>query len=347
MNAKLSAWLKKAIRSPLGQAQKRPSPPPWVRKMLRVSRWFACVAFICFAIWRVMLYHEINGRLSAIQSAGLPTSGEELNSWRGQVLDSENGALVLTQAFALVRTFPDSRSITAIAPGLLEHTNQWSAEIHEMVAEYVRTNDAVVAKIREAERLPHFRFKADFAYGPETELPHLSDLKVLARIIALRAALAAEEGRMDEWSDQTVSLLNLGTTLDEEPTIISHLVQSAIVQMAVKTAERGLNRGEPVRDKAGKLCAAFVEIEKTNLLARCLIGERALTIPVFRLSWSEIQNLSRSDDTEKQPRKPHRLSGKPAFLPWLSGFFERDLNFYLQTMDKSVSLARLSGTSPA
>jgi type II secretory pathway pseudopilin PulG len=36
-----------------------------------------------------------------------------------------------------------------------------------------------------------------------------------------------------------------------------------------------------------------------------------------------------------------RYSGKPAWFLSLTGFEERDLNFYLQTMDKSISLAAL------
>ena len=341
MNGKLPAWLKQDISIPgLRARQKRP-PPPWVRWVSRVFTWLLCLAVIWFAVWRVLLYRELEHRFAAMKSAGLPTSGQELNAWRLQVPDSENGALILTQAFALIRTFPDSRSNLVVAPELLNRTNQWSAEVHDLVSKYVLTNAAAIAKAREALRLQHFRFPADFSYAVETELPHLGLLKNLARIVALQSALAAEDGHADEWPDQTGMVLNLAATIDEEPTIISHLVRNAIVRMAVSVTERGMNRAIPGDEASHKLQDAFARVGTTNLLARALIGERALDIPIFRLSWSEIQNFSRNGEDENQPRKPQRYSGKPQFIIWLSGFFERDLNYYLRTMNRGISLAQL------
>jgi len=341
MNAKLSAWLKTEIKLlPLRPRQKRP-PPPWIRWVARVFQWVACLLLLWFVGWRVLLYRDIEHRFAALRAAGLPASGQELNTWRPPVPDAENGALILPQAFALARTFPDRRSNTIVALKLLERTNQWPTEIHEMVAEYVLTNALAIAKAREAENLPHFRFAADFAYGPETELPQLGCLKNLARIVALKAALAAEEGRADEWADQTVLLLHLASTIEEEPTVISHLVRNAMVRMAVTTTERGLNHVGPGEAAAEELQANFARIGETNLLPRALMGERAMMIPMFRLSWSEIQNLNQHGEGQSQPRKPQRYSGNPMIFFWLTGFFERDLNFYLQTMDKGISLAQL------
>ena len=322
MNGKLSAWLKTEIKLlPLRSRQKRP-PPPWIRWMARVFQWLACLLLLWFLAWRVLLYRDIEHRFAALRAAGLPTSGQELNEWRLQVPENENGALILTQAFALTRTFPDRRSNSVVVPELLKRTNQWSAATHAMVAEYVLTNTTAISKVREAARFQHFRFSADFSYGPETELPHLSQLKSLARIIALQAALAAEDGRADEWPEQTVLLLKLASTIDEEPTLISHLVRNAIVRMAVTTTERCLNRTSPGDDACKQLQAAFATAGETNLLAHALIGERALFVPVFRLSWSEIRSLSQNDEDANHPRKPRRYSGKPShgcLADWVYG----------------------------
>jgi hypothetical protein len=341
MYSKLSVLLKKEIKLPGLRPRQKRLPPPWVRWVSKVFTWLLCLVVVWFAVWRALLYREIDRRFATIRVAGLPTSGQELNAWRLQVPDSENGALILTQAFALTRTFPDNRSNLVVAPELLNRTNQWSAEIHEMVSEYVLTNAAAIAKACEAARFPQFRFSADFSYAMETELPHLGGLKNLARIVALQSALAAEDGHADEWPDRTVLLLNLASTIDEEPTIISHLVRNAIVRMAVTVTERGMNRAVPDNEACKKLQDAFARVGQTNLLARALIGERAMDIRIFRLSWSEIQNFKQNGEGENQPRKPQHYSGKPQFVFWLSGFFERDLNFYLQTMDKGISLAKL------
>ena len=62
---------------------------------------------------------------------------------------------------------------------------------------------------------------------------------------------------------------------------------------------------------------------------------------MFRMSWKEMQSFGQDEGPESPPREPQRYLGKPAFVLSLTGILERDLNFYLQTMDKSISLAAL------
>src|SRR5437899_12698050 len=80
----------------------------WVRLQIL---WIAFVMFVMgFVFWRVSLGWRVNRQLAAIRAAGQPTTWPELDKWYKAVPDSENAALVLTQAFALRRTFPDQRS---------------------------------------------------------------------------------------------------------------------------------------------------------------------------------------------------------------------------------------------
>jgi hypothetical protein len=312
------------------------------KQMLRIFvTWLLFSLVIGFVSWRLVLYQQVEGRLAAIRAAGRPASGQELNAWRLAVPDRENGALVLTQAFALARTFPDSRSNLVVAPELLKRGNQWSAETRALVAAYVSTNAAALAKTREAAQFQQFRFPVDFSFGPDAELPHLGRLKNLAGIIALQAALAADEGRSEEWTEQTELLLTLARAIDEEPSVISHLVHNAILRTAATTTERCLARAAPGEDSCRQLQIAFASAGETNRLARALIGERALLIPVFRLSWAEIQSASQGAGEGTQTHKPHAYSGKPATIVWLTGFMERDLNFFLQTMDRCITVAQL------
>jgi len=313
----------------------------WLLNVLRVFKILSLLFLCSFVLWRTLLYVEVNRRLARIRTAGLPTSGTELNDWRPSVPDSENGALVLTQAFDLTRTFPDSRSKEVVKQTPLERTNVWPKEIHALVAEYLEMNSEALGKAREAFQFSRFRYPADFSYGPDTEMPHLALLKDMARTVALQTALAAEKGRANEWTESAGLLLNLATTLDEEPVLISLLVRNAIIRMAVNTIERSLSRFAPDDESCRRLQDAFAATYKTNLLPLVFVGERAMMIPPFRLSWSEIKSFDQTDEDGNRPRERRRFFGKPAPFVWLAGFFERDLNFYLQTMDKSISLASL------
>jgi len=181
----------------------------------------------------------------------------------------------------------------------------------------------------------------DFSFGPETQLNHLTGLKDMALIAALQSVLDAEESRADEWTEGVGLQLKLAGTLDDEPTVISHLVRGSIIRMAVKSAERNVNRATPGEEACRNLQFAFTRAGATNLLPLAFIGERALMIPVFRLSRNESQSFGQEDESENHLRKPQRYSGKPPFFLWLSGLFERDLNFFLQSMEKSVEISGL------
>jgi hypothetical protein len=338
MNSRLSGWLNKKIRLPL--FSRRPTPSPFARKVNKVIRWIACVALVVFAVWRVTLYREVHARFVRLRSGGSPVSGAELNTWPRTVPDAENGALIMTQAFALLRTFPDRRSNEIDQPYILSRTNQWSAATRAMVEEYVQTNAAALAKAREALARPRFRYPVDYSYGFDTQRPELSPLKTLARAAALRAALEAEEGHVDEWPAEVDLGLGIAGTLECQPDLLSLLVHHSIVGTAVKATERSLNRSAPADEPAAELEAALARAGETNLLPFALAGERAMTIPFFRMNWSEIHHAS-NDTADNRPRPSQRYSGKPNPLFWLSGFFERDLNYFLATMEESMPVAEL------
>jgi len=320
------------------QIPKRSAPSPLGSKIGKLVQILTILALCIVAVWRVQLYRDVNRRLSQIRAAGLPASGAELNVWRHAVPDVENGALVLIQAFALRRTFSDNRSNEVVRIKLLGRTNDWSTPTWELVEAYVQSNSLAVAKVQEALGLSRFRFPVDFSYGPDSQLPHLGNLKELARIAAFETALDVHGGSREEWSKHVELQLKLAGTLDDEPILISHLVRNAIIRMAVQATERSLNRVTPSDDACKGLQAAFTHVGETNLLPAALVGERAMMIPAFRLSWKEIQSSNHEDEPGSQPREPQRYSGKPATFLWLTGLFERDLDFFLETMEKWISL---------
>ncbi len=320
-------------------SRNRDAPSPLLFRIGRVVGILILLALCVFAFWRVLLYRDVNKRFASIRAAGFPVSGEELNAWLAPVPDAENGALVLTQAFALYRTFPDRRSNEVVEPSFLNRTNKWSAATRALIEAYVQTNEPALAKVREAGRLASFRYPLDFSYGPETPLPHLKPLKDLARVAAFAAVLEADEGHADEWPELVELQLKMAGSLDDEPTDISYLVRSAIVRMAIQSVERNLNQASPGAEQCQQLQTAFAHAGGTNLLVRAFVGERALAIPVFRLTLKETQSFNQDDDSGSAPRTPQRYSGKGMIFMRFTGLFERDLDFYLQSMEKSISLA--------
>lgn len=341
----MSNWISSLLKREIIKIPVRPRRKPSIGER-RIFNGI-CILFLlllaCFVVWRVQLYCEINRRLSAIRDAGLPTSGQELNNWRLQVPEAENAALVLTQAFALLRTFPIDRANGISESTLLDRSRQWSDDTRKLVAEYIATNAEALGIAREAVQRSHCRYAANLSYGPYADLSHLDKLKRLARVIALRAVVEAEERRGDSWAEDVGLELQLAKTLDEEPVLISYLVRNSILRLAAQSTECGLNLFSPDGPACEKIGKLFADVANTNLLPTALIGERAMLIPAFRLSWAEIQHLGKTDeDGLGAKEKPQPLSGKPATILWLSGGFERDLNFFLQVTETNIAFAELS-----
>jgi hypothetical protein len=310
MSINISSWLNKEIIPRRMEA----GASLFARKVHRILGVLFLLVLCSFAVWRIWLHWDVNRRLARIHAAGLPINGEELNAWRERVPNTENGALVMTQAFRLLCTFPDKRSneVTRFRL-LLTRTNHWPSATKQLVKAYVQTNVPAMAKAREALQLSRFCYPIDFRTGFETKLPHDDSLREMAHIIELQAALNADAGHADEWPKQVEFLLKLANTVEGEPTLFSYSIRNAIINMAVGITERSLNQTTLQEEMCDELQREFTHIAQTNFLPRALAGERALMIPVF-------------------PRG-------------LIGFLERDLDFYLDRMETMMSLAALP--SPA
>jgi hypothetical protein len=110
--------------------------------------------------------------------------------------------------------------------------------------------------------------------------------------------------------------------------------------MAVTALERCLNMNQLNESELAGMTLVFFEVEKTNLMERALIGERAMNIPYFRANLSDLDRVA--DALLTQTNQPPYIPANPDGITRLSGFLERDLSFYLRTMETYISFASLS-----
>jgi len=292
---------------------------------------------IAIVSWRVRLSHSVERELAAIRAAGLPTDGEELNSWYVTPPDSQNAALVITQAFALMRDFPDVRS-NKIRDVLMGRAKPLDDENRKMVAEYVAMNGPALEKAQQVMELPKSRFPLDLSMGESLLLPHLPKLKTLAQAAGFKAMLAADAGRANDAAVSLETGLAFARSLDSEPTMISQLVRVSTLTIISADLQSCLDSGGFDDAKLVELSAAFASAEKTNLMARALIGERAMHIPYFHMSRAQIDRFISSDENGEGPLgRP--LPGKEPGMLRVTGFFQRDLDFFLKTMARGIAEA--------
>jgi hypothetical protein len=316
--------------------------PPDKRVFFRVS--VAAVGLIAllgisFIVWRVKLAHDVNAKLQAIRAAGLPTNVNELNNYYPAVPDNENAALVMTQAFALMRNYPDDRSNEVANFKTPPHSQPLTTEQRQLLSGYVEMNAAALAKASEAVKLSKSRYPVDFKAGFETPLPHLDNISDLAHIFQYQSLLAIDSNKPMQTDTSITGILGVSRTLDEEPVEISQLVRFRLIGLAITTLERRLNANELTEGELTNFATAFIEREKNNSIKRALIGERAAVIPIFQMSFIRSWQLAVIDDTpsSETPAPEHQSS----FLR-MTGFLERDLHFYLDAMETCIASASLS-----
>lgn len=314
-----------------------------VRRLLRlpVIGFFALTLTVIGAaiLWRSLLARDVNARLREVKSAGLPTSGEELNQWYAAVPENQNAALVVTQALALLARYPDARSNDVARFKVPPRNQKLTDDNAALLAGYVELNAPALAKLQDALDLPKSRYPVDCALGVYTPLPHLSKIKMLAQIAQYKSLVAAQSGNPVESCRDIQLILGLTHSLEPEPILISQLVRIATLALAVNTLERVLNQTDLNQKDIADLAAAFATSEKTNLIAHALIGERAMYIPYFRMSAAEAKRITRADeDGETHPNEPP-LPGKQAIWVRVTGFLQRDLNFFLRAMETNITTA--------
>jgi hypothetical protein len=208
-------------------------------RLLRTSIILFCLA-LPFVGWRCWTRWLANSQLAAVRRAGFPTNGDELNKFYAIVPESENAALVLTQAFALHRNYADSRSNLVWDFKLPRHGEALAPEQAALLKGYVELNAAALAKAEEALKLSRCRYPVDFSFGMQTPLPHLTWLKNLAEVEQYKAELSLIEGNTNETARAISAIIRLAGTLENEPILISQLVRLKLLQMAVASFERSL-----------------------------------------------------------------------------------------------------------
>jgi type II secretory pathway pseudopilin PulG len=294
----------------------------------------ACLGITVFLVWRVRLANDVERQLAAIRAAGLPTNGAEVNDYYTTVPDDENAALKMADAFALMTNYNDRRSNEITSIKFPQRKDTLTPEQLDLLAGYFAMNSNALAQAREAIKLPRCRYPMDLSWGAATLLPHLAKLKKLSLLAEYQTLLDANN------SAAAISvIIGMAHTLDTEPTIISKLVRIAMLNMAEIALERRLNAGGLDEVELKHLSQLFAEAAKTNQMANGLIGERAAFMRYFRMSFAEIKKLADDNDENSSAQSGPPLPGSQPFIFKLTGFFERDLRFYLQGMETNISLA--------
>ena len=271
-----------------------------------------------------------------------------MNRWYPAVPDNQNAALLLTQAFTFLHTIhtdSDERSkeVWKLYDKLPRRVVELTSEQLELIRWFVATNQAAMTKAQEAVNLSSSRYPIDCTRLMTTELPHLAHLVSLAYLNQFSTALAILDGQTNAPVENIKDILALARTLDEEPLLISQLARLKMIRLVFTTLEQRANASSFIQTELVKLKDLFTHIRTTNTAAYALIGERAMTIPYFRMVKSEALRLNPPQDQDDTKQDSPLPCHGPAILR-LIGYYELDYGSYLIGMNKAIAL--LSNAPP-
>jgi hypothetical protein len=291
-----------------------------------------------FVLWRWRLRGEINSRIAGIRAAGLPVNWEELAEWPLTIPDSENAALIYTNAFA--HLFADGISDNYHFHMPLRG-KEVSEEMRSAMESAILTNRRALQITYAASKLTGARYPIDYLEGPAAGLPHLNGLKRIVKLLACEALLKSEAKDSEGALKSVETSLHAACSLDDEPLFISQLVAADLLTTSCRSLEIVLCNTRPAENMLAEVQRELTLAEATNRFAMALIGERALNGEVIRLAQDDVRKLvaiaNQGSADEEKTELPTRNPG----VGWrLLGFFERDRNFFLRAMETNILVAQ-------
>jgi hypothetical protein len=208
-------------------------------------------------------------------------------------------------------TFTRLESWQAYYRELASHTNMFpvpaqpqspAADVLLALSRY----DSVLDELRAADRLPDSRFPLN--YDCESPwailLPHLAPLKSCAQVLQLRSVAELQNGQPDKALEDVRLALDLTGKVRSEPFLISHLVRTAMVHLALQPIWEGLAQH---RWSDPQLAALDAELAKFDFVADYRLslhgelGAHSDTAQLILHHPSELQGILSFDGNSPDP----------------------------------------------
>ena len=195
--------------------------------------------------------------------------------------------------------------------------------------------DSTLEEVRAASLLPYAQFPLEYDRENPTEIliPHLASLKVLARLLQLRAIAELENAQSDKALKDVRLSLFLANSVRVEPFIISQLVRNAMTDITLQPIYEGLAEH---RWTDLQLSALDAELARCDFLADfeyAMRGDRIYHISVLEYL-RRTRNLAIFDDPDTANKPNPR--GSLAFYLAPSGFFYQTEIYFSQMHDRWV-----------
>ncbi|MBI2191008.1 MAG: hypothetical protein HYU36_03350 [Planctomycetes bacterium] len=284
-------------------------------------------------LWRNSFLGRIEEQLAQVREQGFPSSLKELNSWYPQPA-GENAADLYGRA--LFNLHPPASELQKGPPPQLSRPlipgEQLSEEVRKAIEEWLLANRESLEHLRRAAAVRECRYPIDLTRGFQTPLSHLQGLQQASRLLYHETVYHAERGERQEAILSFVTHLSLARSLNDEPVLLSYLIQGAIRNFCFRSLERILSHVELSEEELLRLAAEFEGARNPDGLLRAMAAERCSGAALF---------LGLMDGTADETT----VGPLGITLPWsilpVNLFVADNLLLYLDLMDQNVQACRL------
>jgi hypothetical protein len=309
------------------------------RKRLRIGWLVVGGIVLLFVAVRLVQRGRASRDIGEIRKAGYPTTLQELQDWYPDVPAAENAALKILEA-ADVKHDPPQNGTEIPGAGRVrwpEPGVKMTKTEREALKLHLEENADALRLLREAATLPRSRYPMDLTSGFNALLPHLAQIKALAQLLKRDALLHADAGRPDEAVKSMEASFALAGSLASEPALISDLVRIACVSITLGGMEHALAdlKFSDVQLRRLSEWVSKTEQQGVDAYVRSMAGERCVSMAAF----SNPAGLFGANAGQGGARMP--VSGFMFTLIRLSGLLERDRNFLMRTLGRSIEAAKL------
>ncbi len=245
----------------------------------------ASIAWLVIGSFISRTNEDVERRLYQAREAGEPVTIAELYTTLPNPAAEDNAEAPLQMAFEAFRLLPDPYTPipywyygegTELPVGA-----QIPADMRAAITNMLELNNACFPLIDEALAKPAFRYPLDFKQGIDLDLPHLGRLRDLARLLALKALLAADRNDVGEAYTNLLAGLRFSELLRDEPILISQAVRIALHLTFSRALEDALLRVDFSEEQMRTLQSEVASAHDSDMEYRALLGERCLTLHVY------------------------------------------------------------------
>jgi hypothetical protein len=217
-----------------------------IKRIFFIAVVLAVSVFVCCFFSYYRQSQSIDEELAVIEAARVIPDSQNAATIYNQLLEDYDEGKI---AFYFPVPDPNSEYLTRIKP--------WSRDDYYELADWLQTQQPIIAKLLEASKIEKCCFSIDTELGGYgNNIDRLAPIRQWAFLLVRAANHDIAQGKMDSALEKYISVIRIGRHECQQPVVIDYLVGTAIEQVALRAIARLIiedNPSEPLLSRIEKI----------------------------------------------------------------------------------------------